>query len=623
MGGTIGKAIWRGLAQAGRVARALFSDRAGNTLVIVGAALVPLTAMIGSGIDMSRAYMARERLQQACDAGALAGRRAMSAGTVDQAVIDEAKKFFRFNFPTGTDGVDGSAAFGTRGFEPVVDDLESSATTVTMTASTTVPTTVMQMFGFTTLPIAVTCYAKQDFVNTDIVLVLDTTGSMICAVSETSCTDTVEKESSKIKALRSAVLALYDELAPVQTQLTTAGLRLRYGFVPYSSGVNVGKLLRAVDTSYVASDDWSYYSRTPNYDATRTVSETYSASITTGQCDQYGVNTYPSAGQNGYSTTSGGRTWTTTYSKRDWGGNGTSDRSGTTRTCRRWKTETVTAGTNWLVSWTNQQVTYNLANYVAGNTVSLPLSTDGSNLVNVDSTVWAGCIEERATVSTITGTTTTIPSGAKDLDIDLIPTTDKTTKWKPYWPDVIYRPDNGNKPQVACPAESRRLQAWTRDNMSTYLNTLVPTGGTYHDNGMIWGARMISPGGVFGGDNPSTYNSMPVSRHVIFMTDGLIDTGPTLYSTYAMEYWNTRVTGVYSTEDDQTARHNNRFKLMCTATKNMGVSLWVVAFASALDTTLTGCASNANQASTSANSTQLNAKFVEIGKNIGSLRLTQ
>ena len=56
----------------------LARDVRGNTLAIVGAALVPLAGMIGSGVDMSRAYMAKTRLQSACDAAALAGRRVMT-----------------------------------------------------------------------------------------------------------------------------------------------------------------------------------------------------------------------------------------------------------------------------------------------------------------------------------------------------------------------------------------------------------------------------------------------------------------------------------------------------------------------------------------------------------------
>ena len=49
----------------------------GNALMLFAAALVPITLMIGSGIDASITYMARNKLQNACDAGALAGRLAM------------------------------------------------------------------------------------------------------------------------------------------------------------------------------------------------------------------------------------------------------------------------------------------------------------------------------------------------------------------------------------------------------------------------------------------------------------------------------------------------------------------------------------------------------------------
>ena len=68
--------------------------------------------MIGSGVDMSRAYMAKTRLQSACDAAALAGRRVMQNDTLDAAVIDEADRFFNFNFNQGL--------YGTAAFTPAV-----------------------------------------------------------------------------------------------------------------------------------------------------------------------------------------------------------------------------------------------------------------------------------------------------------------------------------------------------------------------------------------------------------------------------------------------------------------------------------------------------------------------
>ena len=46
----------------------------GNALMLLAAGLVPVTLMIGSGLDASITYSARAKLQNACDSGALAGR---------------------------------------------------------------------------------------------------------------------------------------------------------------------------------------------------------------------------------------------------------------------------------------------------------------------------------------------------------------------------------------------------------------------------------------------------------------------------------------------------------------------------------------------------------------------
>ena len=87
---------------ASRFWRALRSDTAGNVYAMAAAALFPIAAIIGGGVDIGRAYMAQARLQQACDAGALAGRRAMTGATMSTADAVEARKFFDFNFPEGS-----------------------------------------------------------------------------------------------------------------------------------------------------------------------------------------------------------------------------------------------------------------------------------------------------------------------------------------------------------------------------------------------------------------------------------------------------------------------------------------------------------------------------------------
>ncbi|MEC8771766.1 MAG: pilus assembly protein TadG-related protein, partial [Pseudomonadota bacterium] len=210
-----------------RLLARLRRNERGNVLAIVGAALVPLTIMIGSGIDLSRAYMAKAKMQSACDAASLAARRVMKDDQLTEAVRATGLEFFFFNYPQGL--------YGASRFNPAVSKPEAGV--IRIAADAKIPTVVMQMFGFSTLPVAVSCDASLNFVNTDIVLVLDVTGSMNEAVDGTR----------KIEALQDAVMALYDELAPIQAQLASQGLRLRYGVVPYSSTVNVGRLLYADD----------------------------------------------------------------------------------------------------------------------------------------------------------------------------------------------------------------------------------------------------------------------------------------------------------------------------------------------------------------------------------------
>lgn len=541
-------------------ANRVVKDTAGNVLTLWAFFLIPLLGVIGSGVDIGRAYVARTHLQDACDAAALAGRRAMTASTVDATVKTEALKFFNFNFP--------QLAFGTTAFTPVITSATGAAQTVVITAATTMPTTIMTLFGFTTLPVAVTCNASQDFVNTDIVLVLDTTGSMD---AKASSSDT----STKIVALRSAVLALYDQLATVQTKLEASGLRLRYGVVPYASTVNVGAAIKAASSAYMYQGSWQYQSRQVVTDST-------------------GYNSCAAL----YGTYNNNKCTYFKYLARS----------------------------------------YDTSAYVSGSSVDVaPLVGTGtyygltptSQVAN--KTTWKGCTEERQTTQ-MASSVTAIPNAAYDLDIDLIPAND-SQKWKPYWPEVEYTSYQDRiytsdymKPQYACPTAAAPMQAWTRSALSTYLDGLDPDGGTYHDFGMMWGARWASAGGIFGPNNPSTYNNMPVKKYIIFMTDGLFDTGySTLYSGYGVEQLDARVTpgGSSSNEADQLARHKQRFNLLCSKAKTMGYSVWVIGFATTLDTSLTTCASTTSQASTSANSAALLAKFVEIGKNIGALRLTQ
>ena len=619
----------------GRLGKRLTRDVAGNTLAIVAAAIIPLAALIGGGVDMSRAYMAQSRLQLACDAAALAGRRAMTTGAVDSTVRAEALKFFRFNFPTGESGST-TPPYGVTSFTPTVADGDDSA--VVVSASTTVPTTIMGMFGYSTIPVSANCDAKQDFVNTDVMLVLDNTGSMS---QDTNGVEQNSGSTSKIAGMRTAVMALYDQLAPTQALLASHGLRLRYGVVPYSVAVNVGKLL---PTGYIKSDNWTYQSRLAHYETAEVASSTEqynsgNTNISSSDCLKYAANQAFigfSPAPAGNPVTSGSTT--TTYSFRKWGNNNSIDGTETgTKKCTR--NLLFSTGRYTFSYWEYKPLAYNTNNFVAQNAVTIASGSNPGGSVAASGTynmldlataaagtgisttnvTWDGCVEEPQT-------SWSLPDpNALDLALNSVPTSDPNSQWKPYWDDVSYL-NSGSKPTVACPKEVARLQIWDRATLQAYINALVANGRTYSDIGMIWGGRLLSTTGVFAGDNPSTYNNMPVARYLILMTDGYINTTGTTYSGYGIEKYDHRVDGAsYPGDTTDTNNHYSRFSTVCNIVKSMGVQIWVIGYGSGvtMDASLQGCASDTTKASQAANTTALIAKFQEIGKDIGALRLTK
>src|SRR5690606_35874140 len=107
------------------------------------------------------------------------------------------------------------------------------------------------------------------------------------------------------------------------------------------------------------------------------------------------------------------------------------------------------------------------------------------------------------------------------------------TKW------TVADPSMTGTAQYACPKAMRELQPMTATTFNDYFkltNGFAANGGTYLDIGLLWAARLLSRSGNWASDNPATYNTYPVNRYVIFMTDGEMDTGSTGYGAYAQEF---------------------------------------------------------------------------------------
>jgi len=636
----------------------LARDVRGNTLAIMAAALIPMAGLVGGGIDISRMYITKTRLQHACDAGALAGRKAQGGGTWGSDDNAVAQQFFDANYMT--------SAYGSSG---LTRSFSENAGKVSGTASATLPMTLMRVLGKTTETLSVTCDAEMRLPNTDVMFVLDNTGSM---GQKAVSTDTL----TKIQSLKIAVKCFYEIVAHLDTDAvcatgtpsggTGSQVQIRFGFMPYSTNVNVGKLL---PNSYFA-DSWSYQTRVANWNPTTVTTngpywQVYGSSISQSDCLKY-MNNQSFTGFTPTPTSSGGPNPTPTVTvvfnsdgsatqggSGEWGWSGATDTSGSTESCRRLRTDTTTQYIPSFKDWTYKLAPINVSGLKAGgsnwnDSIQAAVGSSGTNTT----ITWDGCIEERPTVRQTTYDP--IPSGAKDLNIDLVPTTsDSTTQWGPALPDLIFLRNiqsywseayNGTSTTTTanyyngvpyyCPAQAVKLQAWPDATaFDTYVDSLVPTGNTYHDIGMLWGARFMSPTGIFASENATTPGGADIQRHMIFMTDGDAVSAPCDYTAYGVAFWDQRTTtdvstagncpNEYSALDDQV---NNRFIALCTAVKNKNITLWVISFGSGSNTTtearLASCASTGKYF-TARDSNTLQTTFASIANQISQLRLTK
>jgi Flp pilus assembly protein TadG len=200
----------------------LASGRAGNVTVLFGMSVLVLISVTGGAVDFARWFNAKNRMQQAIDAAALAGGRALQvSATNDTAVaIAAAQQYFEKMMPA---------------------DLATATPTFTVIENGTVlkgeidyrvPTYFLGMMGITGIEAklvteAVLAAGGNAGTNLEIALMLDTTGSMA---------------GQKIEDLKLAAKDLVDIVVwSDQSQYTS-----KIALAPFSVKVNVGSYLSEV-----------------------------------------------------------------------------------------------------------------------------------------------------------------------------------------------------------------------------------------------------------------------------------------------------------------------------------------------------------------------------------------
>jgi hypothetical protein len=283
----------------------------------------------------------------------------------------------------------------------------------------------------------------------------------------------------------------------------------------------------------------------------------------------------------------------------------------------------VTVNTGKLVYDLNSSYIREPATYRTSSSTTASVSHNSTWFGNTN----GFCIEERQTVTTINASSGyNIPSGATDLDIDTAPTAAASSKWAPYDPVAETAKTSTTGINYACPAQAFVFKSVTdHAAMKVYTDALVAGGYTYHDIGLIWAARLMSETGLWATNNPTSFNNFPVTRHIIFMTDGAMDPDEAVYSAYGIEQYDHRVNST-TNASNQYDSHLQRFRMLCNKMKTMG-SVWVIAFGTSsgtgLSTDLKNCASSTAQAFKADDQATLLLKFQQIAESIGALRLSR
>ncbi|MEG6508449.1 pilus assembly protein [Methyloligella sp. 2.7D] len=192
----------------GWLVRRFARERSGNVAIIFGAAIVPIILALGVGIDYGRAFLVKERMSEATDAAGLA---IGSWVDLDEDTLKEkAQTYFDANYPSSTIGTASNV------------DVQFIGDDILLTVTGKVPTTFMRLADINDVDVSAQSLISRQQQNIELVLVLDTTGSM--------------KNSGKMTALKSAAKEMVNTLFSSESTSDT----LKIGVVPFSAAVNVG-----------------------------------------------------------------------------------------------------------------------------------------------------------------------------------------------------------------------------------------------------------------------------------------------------------------------------------------------------------------------------------------------
>jgi Flp pilus assembly protein TadG len=143
----------------------LLQQNAGSVFVIVALSAMAVIGSVGVAVDVGRSQMVQAKLQNAVDSAGLAAGATLSTDDL----TDVATKYVNLNFNQSNLGAT---------LKTVNATLSADKKILTVTASATLPTTIMKIFGDDSVTINANTEVTRSNKGLELALVLDTTGSM-------------------------------------------------------------------------------------------------------------------------------------------------------------------------------------------------------------------------------------------------------------------------------------------------------------------------------------------------------------------------------------------------------------------------------------------------------------
>lgn len=224
---------------------AVLTDRAGSTLPLFAASIIPIMGAIGLSVDAGRAYMVQQRVKSALDLALLASATSGATQTERNATLE---RYFKANFP---DDYLGAKIDGFTTVDQRQANAQGTSVDVTATVNITIPTTFMSIFGadYQTLTLnadsRVATAERGDRQALEIMMAIDNTGSMATA--------DVGGGLTRIQAVKNAAQTFTDIIYNGSFKPEN----LAIGVVPFTVMSNVGRLLKDDRVNYAGAADYT------------------------------------------------------------------------------------------------------------------------------------------------------------------------------------------------------------------------------------------------------------------------------------------------------------------------------------------------------------------------------